>query len=62
MIDVHDWHMVWHMMYIVDGLFMIQYSLLTYNFLHGLIHELVCMIGIHLMAQIRWLMHEHVQG
>jgi hypothetical protein len=49
MVDVHDWNMVWHKMYIVDGLFMIHYSLLTYPLLHGLIHEIVCMIGIHLM-------------
>jgi hypothetical protein len=31
MVDVHDWHM----MYMVDGLFMIHYSLLTYPLLHG---------------------------
>jgi hypothetical protein len=31
-VDVHGWHMVWHRMYMVDVLFMILYSLLTYIF------------------------------
>jgi hypothetical protein len=30
--DVHGFHMVWHMMYMVDVLFMILYSLLTCPF------------------------------
>jgi hypothetical protein len=33
-IDVHGWNMVWHRMYMVNFLFMILYSLLTYILLH----------------------------
>jgi hypothetical protein len=47
MVDVHGWHMVWHMMYMVDGLFMIHF--IDISFSSWLMHEIVCMIGIHLM-------------
>jgi hypothetical protein len=42
---VHGCHIVWHMMYMVDVLFMILYSLLTYLLLHDVWYGMILMHG-----------------
>jgi hypothetical protein len=42
---VHGWNIVWHMMYMVDVLFMILYSFLTYIFLHDVWYGMSLMHG-----------------